>query len=333
VGIHLLFWLLVVMVSYLIYYRVLLDTQIALASSGINLVSFLILIYGHLFLLLPKFYDKEKYGIYAFGLALLLLGSTILRFSLGWWLAQLNTWPIEDEFSPTLFGSLVFGGVFFLLLSLPLRLINNWFKKQELEQVLKTHQLEAELRFLKAQVNPHFLFNALNNIYALSFTESKQAPSMILKLSEMMSYMLYDCKSELVPLRSEIAYLHNFLALQQLKKEGEMRVDFQVSENIQPQQITPMLFIPFFENAFKHGNLEDINNGWLKAKLHEEGGKLHFNISNSYLERRPKGATKGGVGLTNIRQRLQLLYPNKHSLSMQQVQGVFTAQLQLEQPS
>jgi LytS/YehU family sensor histidine kinase len=225
---------------------------------------------------------------------------------------------------------MIFGGAFLLFLSLPLRLINNWFKKQELEQALKTLQLEAELRFLKAQVNPHFLFNALNNIYALSFTESKQAPSMILKLSEMMSYMLYDCKSELVPLQSEIAYLHNVLALQQLKKEGEMQVEFHVSKDIQPQQITPMLFIPFFENAFKHGNLEDIKNGWLKAQLYEERGKIHFSISNSYLERDPKEVAKGGVGLTNIRQRLTLLYPNKHSLTMRQTQGVFTAQLQLE---
>lgn len=331
VSIHLFFWLLVGIVTFLIYYRLLTDTTIALAASGINVVGFLVLIYGNLLFLLPQFFDQQKYGAYVFGLVLLLISSSALRFFLGWYLVQIKAWPIDTEFTPTLFGGMLFGGVFFLLLSLPLRLVYNWFKKQELEQTLKTHQLEAELRFLKAQVNPHFLFNALNNIYALSFTESKQAPGMILKLSDMMSYMLYDCKSESVPLQSEIAYLQNFLDLQQLKKEGEMQVAFQVSETISPQQITPMLFIPFFENAFKHGNLENTQEGWLKANLFEEDKKLHFHISNSYLEKEEKKTTKGGVGLTNIRQRLELLYPGRHHLSIKQHLGVYAVQLQLEQ--
>lgn len=333
IGIHLLFWLLIVTVTYFVYYRILFDVGMALTASGISLLSLLLLVYGHLFFLLPHFYNQQKYGAYAFGLILLLFCSATFRFFLAWWVVRLNAWPIEDQFDPSLLGSMVFGGVFILMLSLPLRLIYNWFKKQELEQALKTHQLEAELRFLKAQVNPHFLFNALNNIYALSFTESKQAPSMILKLSEMMSYMLYDCKSELVPLQSEINYLHNFLALQQLKKEGEMQVEFLVSEDIPPQQITPMLFIPFFENAFKHGNLEDVRRGWLKAELNCSVEQLQFNISNSYLEQEMSATVKGGVGLTNIRQRLNLLYPNKHRLTLRRSQGVFTAQLQLELPS
>ncbi|MEZ4930618.1 MAG: histidine kinase [Saprospiraceae bacterium] len=150
-----------------------------------------------------------------------------------------------------------------------------------METEFRTHQLEAELRFLKAQVNPHFLFNALNNIYSLSFTESKKAPEMILKLSDMMSYMLYDCKSEQVKLSAEINYLKNYIDLQQLKKEGELNIDFNIKGNVSNAFISPMLFIPFFENAFKHGNLEDTENGWLKSKLKMENGILDFHIANS----------------------------------------------------
>lgn len=223
---------------------------------------------------------------------------------------------VEEMFTPTYFGSMFFAGTFFLLVSIPLGLVDNWLKKIALEKQLKTHQLEAELRFLKAQVNPHFLFNALNNIYSLSFTESKKAPEMILKLSDMMSYMLYDCKQEQVSLAAEVAYLKNYLDLQQLKKEGELNIDFQIKGNVNTTLITPMLFIPLFENAFKHGNLEDTQQGWLKSELECREHDLRFSISNSKRIESKKRA-KGGVGLENLKARLELIFPARHQLKIE----------------
>ena len=324
-AIHLLFWGALAIIMYLVLNSIIGNEQIALVASSVHLAGFMMLVYGHLFYLLPQFFDKKKYNHYALGLVTLLLLTTCFRFFVGWGWSKSMNWGIVQQFTPSFFGSMAFTGIFFLLMSLPLRLIDNWFKRRELEQELKTHQLEAELRFLKAQVNPHFLFNALNNIYSLSFTQAKETPDMILKLSNMMSYMLYDCKSDKVKLASEIDYLKNYIALQQLKKDGEFDIDFQVKGDITTIMLTPMLFIPFFENAFKHGNLEDIKNGWLKSCFEVENNQLTFKIANSRSEQ-DKNYEKGGVGLTNVKERLRLLYPQSQQLNIKH----YTKQYEVE---
>lgn len=328
-GIHLLFWILMAALLFLALSFVLGNPTYAVGGVIANLLGFMVLVYVHLHLLLPRWFDRGKYLPYALALVALLLFTSGIRFFVGWGMVNQLQWDIESLFTPNYFGSMVFTGTFFLLISIPLRLIENWFKKRELEQELKTHQLEAELRFLKAQVNPHFLFNALNNIYALSFTESKKAPEMILKLSDMMSYMLYDCKNDQVALSAEVNYLKNYIDLQQLKKEGELNITFEAQGDFTGIQITPMLFIPFFENAFKHGNLEDTANGWLDSSLLVDGGRLKFTITNTKpaLAREHE---KGGVGLDNIRQRLNLLYPERHELHIQSGEGEYAVNLQIK---
>lgn len=305
------------------------DSLVVAAVTVVNLLAYLVLVYVHLFFLLPQCFLQKKYWSYSVGLLLLLLMVSVFRYWVGWvWLADSN-FAAESTFKPSFYGSISFSGIFIILISIPLQLIDNWFKKYELEKELKTHQLEAELRFLKAQVNPHFLFNTLNNIYSLSVTESKQAPEMILKLSDMMSYMLYDCKHEQVSLSSEIDYLRNYIALQQLKKDNELRIDFTIKGEIDQVMITPMLFIPFFENAFKHGNLEDVTNGWLRSVISVAKGVLQFTASNT-IQPKISISSKGGVGLENIRDRLALLYPEKHSLDINEADGIFSVQLTLD---
>ena len=151
---------------------------------------------------------------------------------------------------------------------------------------------------------------------------------MILKLSDMMSYMLYDCKSEQVKLEDEVTYLRNYIDLQQLKKDGELQVDFQVFGDTTGIQVTPMLFIPFFENAFKHGNLEDTEKGWLKSTLQVEDKMLTFELANTFRQKSQK-LVKGGVGLENIQARLQLLYPTNHIYTQQSANNIFSIHLQL----
>ncbi len=327
-GIHGLFWILLCGLIVFILSQILVSNLAILVGTVVNLSGFMILVYGHLSYLLPRYFDQRKYKKYVLGLILLLAITSVLRFFIGWGLVVEMKLGIEETFTPTYLGSMFFGGVFILFISIPLRLIDNLFKKRELEKTLKTHQLEAELRFLKAQVNPHFLFNALNNIYSLSFTESKKAPEMILKLSDMMSYMLYDCKNERVKLSAEIAYLKNYIDLQQLKKEGDLNISFETNSSSSSIFITPMLFIPFFENAFKHGNLEDTKNGWLKSTLNTEGSDLTFFIENTLRKTNTKDQ-KGGVGLENIRDRLKLLFPNKHQLDIDRKENTFSVNLKL----
>ena len=298
--------------------------------SLLNLAGHLILVYGNLNVLIPRLYKKRKFILYALFLIGLLVATTLFRYFVGWESVQILGWGVEFFYRPNLIGGFFFGGLWVLLLSVPLGLIDNYYRRQELEQELKTQQLEAELRFLKAQVNPHFLFNALNNIYSLSFTNSEKTPEMILKLSDMMSYMLYDCKEEQVPLTSEIQYLRNFIDLQQLKKDGEYQIDFEVKGDPEGMKIVPMLFIPFFENAFKHGNLDELSEGWLKAQMEiTPGRRIRFEIQNSRDPNKPN-EKKGGVGLKNIRDRLSLLFPEKHQLKVTSGQNTFRIQMEIE---
>lgn len=326
---HLLFWLIFGTIMLFLFNGIIGGYWKAVVPTIINLTGLIILTYVHLWYLLPRFFHKEKHLIYGVLVFVILLLTTIFRFVIGWGIVSILGWEVVSKFDPNYFVGMMLTGLFILLITFPLQLIENYFKKEELEQKLKTQQLEAELRFLKAQVNPHFLFNALNNIYSLSFTNSSKAPEMILKLSDMMSYMLYDCKTENVPLSNEIEYLHNYIAMQQLKKEGELNINFKTSGDFSSVKITPMLFIPFFENVFKHGNLEDTKNGWLKSELKMENDHLFFSIKNtSPKEKQQK--EKGGVGLENIRERLELIYPNRHNLKIEKKEDFFAVELEIE---
>lgn len=326
--VHLVFWVCLEGLIFFVSYSIAPRIEVALVASLVYLVGLMALVYGNLYVLVPRFWLAKKWGLYAIGLIILLTLTAALRYYVGLSLVRAFDWGLEERFTPRFFGSMVVGGFFVIFITIPLRLVGSWFKRIELEQEIKTHKLEAELRFLKAQVNPHFLFNALNNIYSLSFMQSEKAPEMILKLSDMMSYMLYDCKNDEVPLASEIAYLQNYIDLQQLKKEGELNVRFSVEEKISGVMIKPMLLIPFFENAFKHGNLEDTERGWLNSSLGMEGDALHFSIENTISPHAP-GYEKGGVGLENIQARLELLYQGQHQLEITQYEMVFSVKLML----
>ena len=327
--IHLLFWLLLGGILLAVYQEFVGGWKAALVPTLINLAGLIALAYIHTGVLIPRYFNSKKYGRYIVLLLICLLLTSTFRFFVGLKTITWLGWDLKDQFGPNYFVGMLLSGGFVVLISIPLRLIDSYFKKAELEKALTNQQLEAELRFLKAQVNPHFLFNVLNNIYSLSFTQSPLAPEMILKLSGMMSYMLYDCKTDQVKLSDEVQYLENFIALHQLKKEGDMNVVFETQGDLSRISITPMLFIPFFENAFKHGNLEDLQNGWLKSTLSVENGLLSFCIQNSFSKSSPVYA-QGGVGLENTKQRLALLYPDQHQFSISTDDHIFNVALALE---
>lgn len=190
-----------------------------------------------------------------------------------------------------------------------LTLLKNERLEQEREaSALKNENLETELKFLKSQINPHFLFNALHNIYTLSYIKSDLAPEMVLKLSDMLRYILYDCTAEKVPLGKEVGYLKNYVELQQLKAE-EADIKLMIASDL-PQELpmAPMLMVPFVENSFKHGKIEDIQNGWVRLELRWEAPYVCFNVENSVPDREFTKDKVGGIGIANVKRRLELLY-------------------------
>ncbi len=203
-------------------------------------------------------------------------------------------------------------------------------RKEKETAILRSEKLESELKFLKSQVNPHFLFNALNNIYTLSILKSDAAPENLLKLSAMLRYVLYDCKEATVPLGKEIEYLRHFIALNMLKDSRGLNVQAELDESRPNLRIAPMLFIPFVENAFKHSKVEDLVNGWIHIQLKTEEEDVVLEVKNSL----PKsGFTKneaGGIGLENVRRQLELLYPGLHELKIEQKEAAFEVYLKIQ---
>ena len=200
-------------------------------------------------------------------------------------------------------------------------------KRKQAETQLKNEHLDSELKFLKSQVNPHFLFNALNNIYSLSYTGSTKAPTMIMKLSEMMRYVLYESNEEKVSLEKEITYINHFIDFQKLKIEGSPNITLEVDNVDSSILLEPMLFIPFIENSFKHSKIEDTKESWIKIKISTQQQEIRFNISNSIARHGTNKDNTGGIGLENVRKRLQLLYPDRHELKITQDEQEFSISL------
>ncbi|HEX5169420.1 MAG TPA: two-component regulator propeller domain-containing protein [Cyclobacteriaceae bacterium] len=196
-------------------------------------------------------------------------------------------------------------------------------------QSLKAIQLESELNFLKSQVNPHFLFNTLNNIYALCQVNSSKAAPMVGKISEMMRYMLYDCNGDLVLLRKEIEYLRNYIDLVHLKNPRKLNVEFNVVGALNNQKIAPLLLINFIENSFKHGDVHRSSSGFVKIKIEIHELNMVFSLSNSFPEKHPEDLAQNGIGLENTKQRLKLLYKDRHHLRIEKNKGIFEVELKL----
>lgn len=203
-------------------------------------------------------------------------------------------------------------------------------EKREEAMWLEKSKLETEIKFLKSQINPHFLFNSLHNIYALTVIQSDQASEQLLKLSDILRYMLYDSNEERVPLWREVEYLQSYLGLAQLKDSRGMDIRFDLDCDDKNITVVPLLFIPFVENAFKHSQIEDLQNGYIHLSLNTWGNGLVFNINNSKSQKEYNKDKVGGIGLNNIRQRLALLYPEKHNLSIEETETTFKVHLELD---
>ncbi|MBN1158982.1 MAG: sensor histidine kinase [Bacteroidales bacterium] len=183
-------------------------------------------------------------------------------------------------------------------------------------QKITEEKLQTELQLLKNQINPHFLFNALNNIYSLSYTKSGKAPESILKLSDMLRYVIEDCSKDHVTINEEIAYIINFIDFYRMKSPGKRNISFSYQIDNTRTPIAPMLFIPFIENSFKYSRIEEDPAGFIDITLNENDNIIIFTIKNTIFSKR--NILQGsGQGITNVKQRLEIIYPQKHELTIE----------------
>lgn len=205
---------------------------------------------------------------------------------------------------------------FYIIAGFHLRLIIDWFRNDRDRRKLENERLKAELRFLKAQISPHFLFNTLNSLYALASINSDQTAPAIMQLSDIMRYMLYECNVEKVALSKEVEYLKALIELQKIRLKDNVHIHFDIEGNIKGRYISPLLLVIAVENSFKHGVTyhQEIE---IRFQLIAKDGEIHFIAANPLLPKQKSHEPHiGGIGLHNLEKRLELLYPNRHQLSI-----------------
>lgn len=279
------------------------------------------------YIFLPRFFYKKKYLTFA----LAVVG--IIAFTL-----VMEELVLEQIYFPATRGT-TFPGVFYTLLSiLPVVTILVGFhfgwdafrKERELEE-LQGAIKESELQFLKSQINPHFLFNNLNNLYAHAIENSPKTPDIILELSAVLRYMLYDCKAEYVPLSKEMEHIGNFMKISELQIEERGSVRLTVEDIEERYQIAPLLLIVFIENAFKHSTASQTDNISIEVDIRVlKGGVLKFSCVNSYHPQSNIDSLSSGIGLENVKKRLDLLYPQAHELVINKTADRFEVILTLQ---
>jgi LytS/YehU family sensor histidine kinase len=207
-------------------------------------------------------------------------------------------------------------------------LVKHWIKKQQEWMQAEKEKVSAQLQLLKAQLHPHFLFNTLNNIYSFALESSPKTPEMILKLSSLLSYMLYDCKADEVLLEKEVEVMKNYIDLEKERYGDKIDISVNIEGDIQDKYIIPLLILPFLENAFKHGTSEQLDNPWMSVDIAVKDLTLKCKVVNSKNEFVP--FHENGVGINNVRKRLEFLYPGKYDLKLADEGEFFVVSLLLE---
>ena len=278
------------------------------------------------YFLLPKFLYKQKYLQFSLFLAAVVIATILIE-----------EFVLEKIYFPDTRGQ-TFQGVFYVLLDImPVIAILSGFKfawdlirKQQEVEELRASVEKSELNFLKSQINPHFLFNNLNNLYAYALEKSEKTPLIILELSSVLRYMLYDCREEYVSLDTELQQLQNFVKLNELQIEGRGEVTFTPPKHSAGYKIAPLILMNFIENAFKHSLGSQTDNIVIRIKLEmQDNDLLVFECENTFHSNSNNTSLNQGIGLSNVKKRLELIYPNSHILKINEQEGWFKVFLSL----
>jgi hypothetical protein len=294
------------------------------------------LTYSIAYFLIPKYFNRKKYFFFSGGMLLVILLilfyyfimnlfnlNSAVRHAIG-----LSNGLLITTFKPGFiraFGNPpLIAGLF-----LSLKILKNWRLEQSKTETLAKENASAELQLLKAQIHPHFLFNTLNNIYSFSLYRSPQAGALVKKLSGMLGYMINDCNEKLVPLEKEISLIQDYMGLEKVRYGQRLTMDVEIHGDFENKLIAPLLMIPFIENSFKHGTSQMLRQPWIKLEIIIIGNQLFFKLSNSKPSLVHATKANKGIGLLNVKKRLQLLYPGRHQLDISSTEDLFTVSMQI----
>ena len=336
IGVHAFFWILYLLFSALNITRFYPDENLfrLMFRMLFTLPVDMIAAYLTVYLFLPVYLYRRKYYIFA-AVFILSAGALILLQRRILWNITYPLFFDREPASPfwTINWLSSFTNIYIAAFAIAVaKLIRQRFSEQKRLRSLEKAQVEAELKFLRAQVHPHFLFNTLNNLYALTLDKSENASEVVLKLSDLLNYMLYECNESTILLSKEITLIENFLALERIRYGDSLEVRFRVEGETAGKKIAPMLLLPFVENAFKHGVSKLSKDAEVLIRLEVDASKLHFEVINSkplLLEKDEAGYTEG-IGLKNVKRRLELIYPDGHNFDIIEKDEEFRIELNLD---
>jgi sensor histidine kinase YesM len=304
------------------------EANYALINAAFETLSNLAIFYFTVLVLFPRFYRTGR-SYFWVSFIFLIVTTVVLVFIDHNFITDFRG-GVDEERPPVIFHYFryFFSSGFTYFVATSLSLMEQTRELQESEKVLTKEKLETELKLLKAQINPHFIFNALNNIYSLTYMQSKNAPDSILKLSEMLRYVIYDCNKDRVPLSAELKYIENFTAFQQMKSDFEQNISMKTELNGANVEIAPMLFVPLIENAFKYSRIEENAEAYITIEMRHLDSQLHFGIKNSLPKNIP--ASGSGMGIENVKHRLDIIYPGKYELEIEEQKDSYSVDLKIE---
>jgi len=311
------------------------DRDVDLMDSFINAllqVVFMVTVsYLNYFYFLPRFLANQKLGRYLLEYSIPFALVTTLFIHTKRFFIDGYTYEEHYFYSQRYIIQVSLGALFIVLFVGMLKFAEDWFELEAKKKALENEKLSAELRFLKAQINPHFLFNTLNNLYYLAFTQSPNTTEVIAKLSQMMRYMIYESNHAKVKLSREIEYMENYISLEKLRLNNEIPIKLEVSGNPDQVMIVPLILITFLENAFKHGVSNNFKDAWIRIRIEIVGESCTLWVENSKI---PGLATeageKSGIGLQNVQRRLELSYPEHYQLDINNESDHYRVKLKLQ---
>ena len=311
------------------------DYLYSIKSNVIEFPFHIILSYLFIFYLLPKLFNGK--GIEFFTLLFISLGLTlVLKFQITYFFTSGDVLPefagITSKIDLTYAINVILGEIYVIAFVTAIKLAIDWTKQRQYLAATSEMLLENELKYLRSQIQPHFFFNTLNNLYSLTIDKSDKAPDLILKLSDLMKYFLYETGKEFQILKNEISHIKDYIDIEKLRYDEALKVNFKIDGKTKKVLIKPLILIPLVENAFKHGARNSTKNGYIDITLKATKTLLDFRVENSFEKQTKKiKAQIGGIGLTNLKKRLELNYgPDFYSLDIIKEKNKYIAHLKVK---
>ena len=331
--IHLIFWILFVLIgSFIFSYQQNFPYFFFLINFLVHLPVFILFTYSVIYYLVPVFLLNQRYLIFSVSLLLATVFAAFLRILVGRYVyynlfipevLYPGKWISVDIFILNLIWILAPAILFGMF-----KYYRNWMTTQALANEAERKQLASELQLLKAQLNPHFLFNTFNNLYVLALQKSDKTPVIISKMSNLFHYILYECNAIEVPVSKEIKLIEDYIQLEELRYSDRLSISFEKDIENSFFLIPPMLLYTFVENCFKHGCSPDPDSPWIKLLIRANSESFTFEASNSIPKAtRNKNENTVGLGLPNLKRRLELIYPGKHELEIRNENDIFFVRL------